>query len=300
MSNPPIHGIYGVWPPALQSAPAGATQHSPLIPGSATLSDAALASMTMLAPPGTVERRYAMAQALSALTPGAPLTVFGPKDKGGNRIAKELQAMGCEVADVARHHYRISTTTRPAVLSIDAALLAGAPQHVAETGLWAHPGVFSWNRLDAGSALLLEHLPLLSGRGADLGGGIGVLSLAVLAAATVSELTLVELDGRAIAAAKRNISDPRVRFLWADACAELPLAALDFVVMNPPFHDGGIEDRSLGQRFVSRAAALLRPGGRCWLTANRHLPYEALLASQFSTTTLIADVNGYKIYESIR
>ena len=35
------------------------------------------------------------------------------------------------------------------------------------------------------------------------------------------------------------------------------LQDLDFVVMNPPFHDGGTEDRSLGEAFIRRAAAVL-------------------------------------------
>ncbi|WP_163545134.1 methyltransferase, partial [Klebsiella pneumoniae] len=64
------------------------------------------------------------------------------------------------------------------------------------------------------------------------------------------------------------------------------LKALDFVVMNPPFHDGGAEDKALGQAFVRRAADLLKPRGTCWLVANRHLPYEAVLAPLFKTVTM--------------
>ena len=76
------------------------------------------------------------------------------------------------------------------------------------------------------------------------------------------------------------------------------MTGLDFVVMNPPFHDSGIEDKALGQTFIQRAAAQLRSGGSCWLTANRHLPYEAILKPLFRRVTLVAEADGYKIYQA--
>ena len=98
--------------------------------------------------------------------------------------------------------------------------------------------------------------------------------------------------------ARRNIDDPRVEFLWADTLAPSALTGLDFVVMNPPFHEGAIENQALGQSFIKRAHAVLRTGGSCWLTANRHLPYEAILTPLFRRVTLIAESGGYKIYQA--
>jgi len=300
---PLIFGLYGEPPAELADRPEGAVQFSPLIPGSASLEDqspASLAAMVMLAPPGTVERRYAMAQALRALAAAAPLTVLAPKDKGGSRLRKELEAFGCDVAEDARRHHRICTTVRRASLAgVDEAIAAGAQQLVEPLGFWSQPGVFAWDRIDPGSALLLEHLPPLAGRGADLGCGIGILSRAVLAAPAVTELTLVDLDRRAVDAARRNIADPRARFVWADLRREVAgLGGLDFVVTNPPFHDGGAEDRALGQAFVRRSASLLRRGGRLLLVANRHLPYEAALKASFRSVALRVEAGGYKVYEA--
>jgi 16S rRNA (guanine1207-N2)-methyltransferase len=127
-----------------------------------------------------------------------------------------------------------------------------------------------------------------------------VLARAVLASDRVSRLLLVDIDRRAVAAARRNVADPRAEFLWADLRAATPPPGLDFVVMNPPFHDGGGEDRALGQAFIERAAAMLRPGGVCWLTANRHLPYEAPLGRHFAAVRLVAEEGGYKIHEARR
>jgi 16S rRNA (guanine1207-N2)-methyltransferase len=272
-------------------------QLSPLFPGAAALEDSAnLSGMVMAAPPGTVERQYVLALSLRALQPGAPFTVMAPKEKGGSRLAKELETLGCVVEATSRRHQRICQTVRPETPNIDAAIAAGAPRVV--DGLWTQPGIFSWNRIDPGTALLLSALPPLSGRGADLGCGIGVIAQAVLASAKVTHIDLIDIDARAIAAARRNVTDPRATFHWADVRRMMHLKGLDFVVMNPPFHDGGVEDKALGQAFVQQAQRALRPGGTAWLVANRHLPYEATLAIDFASVALRAERDGFKVYEA--
>lgn len=300
--NGPI-GLYGAPPSDLADIPAGAIQLSPLILTADALEaqgDGSLSEFIMLAPPGTIERRYAMAHGLRALAPGAGFTVLAPKDKGGSRIAKELKAFGCTVEPMSRHHYKICSGTRPAdLVGLDEAIAEGAARFVEDTELWSQPGIFSWNRTDVGSAVLVEQLQPLAGRGADFGCGTGTLARAILKSPNVASLALFDIDRRAVEAAKRNIDDPRVSHHWADLrqTANIP-KELDFVVMNPPFHDGGAEDRALGQTFIQRAAAALRKGGTLWLTANRHLPYELVLRENFSRVELRIEAKGFKIFEA--
>jgi 16S rRNA (guanine1207-N2)-methyltransferase len=161
--------------------------------------------------------------------------------------------------------------------------------------------VFSWDRLDAGTGLLLGHLAGLAGRGADLGCGVGVLALRALESPAVRLLTCIDVDRRAVDAARRNIADERARFLHVDLRGPVPgLEGLDFVVMNPPFHESGQVDRGLGLAFISAAAALLRPGGICRMVANVALPYEGRLQAAFSDARLLGQGGGYKVYEATR
>ncbi|MFN3583151.1 class I SAM-dependent methyltransferase [Phenylobacterium sp.] len=302
MNPPPASAAYGLPPPELAPVPAGAVQVSPLIPGSAVLEEIApdsLEEVVVAAPPGTLERRYVLALALRALAPGGRLVALAPKEKGGSRLGKELRAFGCEVHETGQRHQRVCRTRRPdAPMGLDEAIEAGRPRLSEALGLWTQPGVFSWDRPDPGSVLLIQALPALAGRGADLGCGLGLLSHAVLASPQVTSLALVDLDRRAVNCARRNVQDPRASFHWQDARAGPDLTGLDFVVMNPPFHEGGAEDKALGQAFIRRAHAMLRKGGALWLVANRHLPYEGVLGELFAQAALKAEGGGFKVYEA--
>ena len=295
--------VYGFPSLDVVDLPGGAAQVSPLVAGSSDLADFAdnsLDEVVVQAPAGVAERRYVLAQALRVLKPEGRLTALAPKDRGGMRMNKELTAFGCTIGESAKRHQRVCVTLKPATLAgVDKAIAEGAPRRLNGDGLWTQPGVFSWDRLDPGSALLLKSLPPLSGVGVDLGAGIGILAHAVLTSPKVTKLTLIDLDRRAVEAAKRNVNDPRVEVVWADARRGAELATgLDFVVTNPPFHEAGSEDKGLGQAFITAAAAMLRKSGVLWIVANRHLPYEAVLNESFKTVRPVADAGGFKVYEA--
>jgi 16S rRNA (guanine1207-N2)-methyltransferase len=298
-----LHGnaLYGTCPRDLIAISEPSVQCSPQVPGATLLSDMSPHSCTSLvvhAPPSTIERRCVLALALSALAPGAPLTAFAANTKGGTRIADELAAFGCTVDTDHKQRHQILRTTRPKTLiGADDAIATCAPRLLPDIELWSQPGLFNWDRIDPGSQLLLTHLPALTGYGADLGCGFGVLAHAVRATPNPPPIVLIDIDQRALAMAVRNVAGDGVETLWTDirAARNLP-TGLDFVVTNPPFHDAGTEDKSLGQAFIVAAAKMLKPGGVLWLTANRHLPYEATLKPLFQSVDQVAQANGFKIF----
>lgn len=320
------------------AAPPGALQCSPLVPPSlaggadigalADMTPGTLQSITIHAPANTLERRRLLALALQALAPGGAITAFAANDKGGTRLADELAAFGCIAEGIPKRHHRIVTALRPdeqpaarrprssrvttmTGSGLNAAAIAAAitdgdarivPGLMTADGLWSMPGLFHWDGVDPGTALLIEHLPPLTGRGIDLGCGIGLLAKAVLERGACTHITLADIDRRALDLACRNIAEDAahrsagIAAVWTDVrtARDLP-TGLDFAVMNPPFHDGGVEDRALGQAFITRAAQILKPGGQLWMTANRHLPYEATLEPLFESVEIVVQAGGYKI-----
>ena len=293
--------IYGR-PPLIFDPPTDAVQVSPRHPGAGVLEDLTPESFdhaVVHAPAGAVERRYTLALVLRALKPGGRINAMALKTRGGARLAKELKGFGVDCEVVSKAHHKRCLATRPdALTGIEVSIKAGALRQDPESGIWTQPGLFAWDRVDPGTALLIRHMESLKGRGADFGCGYGALGQAVLAQDAVTELTLIDLDRRAVEAARRNLTDPRARHLWADVRTLDSLTDLDFVVANPPFHDGGAEDRALGQAFIDRAAKSLRTGGTLWMVANRHLPYEAGLKSAFKAARAVVEGDGYKIIEA--
>ena len=299
--------LYGR-PPVVFDPPStgagAAIQTSPLIPGSTaleTVPEGSVDDVMIYAPPGVLERRYALALALRALKVGGRLDVMALKDKGGSRLKKELTGFGVEVGETAKAHHRRCIVIKPETLTgIDEAIAEGAARIVPGLEAWSQPGVFAWDRIDAGSALLAQHMPALKGAGVDLGCGYGALATVALRSAAVTSLRLIDLDRRAVEAARKNVEDPRVSIEWADVRTMTADGELNFVVSNPPFHDGGAEDRRLGQAFIRKAAELLKKGGVAWIVANRHLPYEAELNTAFNRVRLVADAVGYKLFEAVK
>ena len=169
-------------------------------------------------------------------------------------------------------------------------------------GMRTVPGVFSEDRVDAGSAALAAALPeVLPARMADLGAGWGWLSREVLRRKGVESLALVEAEALALDCARVSLGDdPRAAFHWADATRFAPATPFDGIVMNPPFHAGRAADPALGQAFIAAAARMLSPRGALWMVANRHLPYEAALSAAFRDVTALPSTGGFKIFHASR
>lgn len=248
-------------------------------------------------------RARALARALvlkiaAYLPVGAPILIDGQKHDGIDAMFKDIRARTAVTDSITKAHGRAFWFPNPGASAFDD--WEDMPAIVAP-GFLTRAGVFSADGVDPGSALLAAHLPaVLKGKGADLGAGWGWLAAQVLAHPEVKELHLVEAEAIALDCARENITDPRARFHWADATGFHPESAMDFVVMNPPFHQGRAADPSLGAAFIRAAARMLQPSGHLWLVANRTLPYEETLGQLFGTVTPVALQGGFKVLHATR
>ena len=180
-------------------------------------------------------------------------------------------------------------------------LANGNLQAISETNFSSYSGDFSHKCIDSGSEFLAECLPSeIEGSGADLGAGYGFLSHAMLSRSdNVKEIHLYEADYRSLMAAKHNLryfKKRTITFNWHDVRKGLLHSELDWVVMNPPFHDSEEGDPSLGQKFIAVAANHIRRRGKLFMVANRHLPYEQQIRQFFSRILQIEESKGFKVY----
>lgn len=238
--------------------------------------------------------RALLADAIERVGPGGLVVVDGQKTDGIDSLAKPLKSLLSDMEVYAKAHGKLLWGRVPDPLPAELASLI-PPLRGPEGWATARAG-FSAGAVDAGSALLAAHLPArMQGEVLDLGAGWGYLAKAALGYDTVTGVDLVEAEYDALEAARRNIDDPRARFLWQDAAVFAPGKRYDVVLCNPPFHTSRKADPALGQMFLRTAARLLKPSGVLGLVANRHLPYEHTLAECFGDATPVTEAQGYKI-----
>ena len=244
------------------------------------------------------------ARAHEHLAEGGTLIVALHNDWGAKRMEQQLADVAGEVQTVSKNHCRVFWTRKHPAWKTDklaAWQQNGAMRRILDGRFWSMPGLFHWDHIDAGSALLAAHLPAtLRGAAADLGCGWGFLSDHLLRHChDLDSLDLYEADARALECARRNtglvLCPIRPKLHWSDVTQGLGGARYDVIVMNPPFHDGRDANALLGLKFITSAAQALKPGGELWLVANRHLPYENLMSEAFESHRTVAENGSFKV-----
>ena len=239
--------------------------------------------------------RALIARAAAEVGPGGWVAVDGQKTDGIDTALKDLRGRVDLSDSLSKAHGKLAFFP----VGPDLSDWSARPSLV--DGFQTLPGVFSADGADPGSVLLAASLPeKLGGKIADLGAGWGFLAAAILQRPGVKRLDLVEAEADALACAKANITDPRARFHWADATAWRPETLLDAVVMNPPFHTGRTAEPALGAAFIRAARRMLAPDGSLWLVANRHLPYDAVLAECFLEVRDVAGDSRFRVIQAIK
>ena len=270
-------------------------------------------AVIVFAPRSRERTRALHARAAQRVREGGIVVAVQANDQGARSAQADLQALIGPLRQASRRKCRVFWRVVERA-SVDAALLAewsalDAMQPILDGRYWSRPGLFAWDRVDAASALLADHLPAtLAGRVADLGAAYGYLATEVLRRCrAVDAIDLYEAEALAREPALRNLQAATAargdtvaaQFFWHDVTQGLP-RRYDAIVSNPPFHEGRADLPELGRAFIAAAADALQTQGELWLVANRHLPYEATLARRFGEVRNVAEHGGFKIIAATR
>jgi 16S rRNA (guanine1207-N2)-methyltransferase len=248
---------------------------------------------------------YHLALAAESLVEGGTLILTAANALGAPSLERRTVELMGGVESFSKHKCRVFHAIKYSgqmnLELLQAWKQAGELRRIEATGYFSCPGLFSWKSIDLGSRLLADSLPAdLRGCGADLGAGYGYLSrMALERAPGINVLHLFEAERKALDAAKRNLEEfesrCKLHFHWADVTAGPDLTNLDFVLMNPPFHVGRGTLPALGRSFVQVALRLLKPGGRLFMVANRHLPYEGEIQALPAVVESEVQDSGFKL-----
>lgn len=168
-------------------------------------------------------------------------------------------------------------------------------------------GVFSKNRMDFGSKLLVESFlktkQLEEGSSLlELGSGYGPLILSVAIHFPKASYTGVELNERAVELAKKNNQlnqVPAINWLQADV-TELDIQSeYDVVLTNPPIRAG----KQVIRLFVEKAYAALKETGELWVVIQKKQGAPSMsdyMEELFGNVELVERDKGYWILRSVK
>lgn len=179
-----------------------------------------------------------------------------------------------------------------------------------EARIWGKPyvfttatGVFSRDRLDIGTAVLLRETepPRRAGTFLDLGCGYGPIACALAVEAPKATVWAVDVNNRALEltevnAAAAGVAD-RVRVALPDDVPEDVL--FDEIWSNPAIHIGKPELHKMLLRWLSRLA----PGGVAWFVVGKNLGGDSLqrwMTEQGYPCERIGSAKGFRVLRATR
>lgn len=167
------------------------------------------------------------------------------------------------------------------------------------------PGVFSRERLDVGTRVMLACVPRTRGaqRIVDLGCGNGALGIQAALINPEAQLGFVDESWAAVASARTNfmVAFPgrAADFLVADGLLDAPPASADLVLCNPPFHQQQVIGDEIAMRLFEQSRRALVAGGELWVVGNRHLGYHVKLRRFFARVEQVGGSSKFVVLRAI-
>jgi len=169
--------------------------------------------------------------------------------------------------------------------------------------LQSKPGIFGWDKIDRGSAFLIDHLPefLKAYKDAprtllDLGCGYGYIAYS---ASQFGFERLVATDNNAAAVLATGENLKQLSAIDCDIVAtdagDQINQQFDTILCNPPFHSGFAIDDQLSAKFLSHTKRLLAPKGQALFVVNTFIPLEHKAKSYFERVDVLANNGSFKL-----
>lgn len=115
------------------------------------------------------------------------------------------------------------------------------------------------------------------------------------------EVHFSDVSSQAIASVGHNLKHfscgERVH-LWHQDGIAAGLPNYQLILLNPPFHEGGVVGDHIALKLFRDAARHLVPGGRLLMVGNRHLGYHRSLRQYFSDIEQRAASPKFVVFEA--
>lgn len=253
---------------------------------------------------------HVIASAPEVLDRGGELCLIGHKNEGLKTYgAKAAGLLGGEQRRIRgnKGFHGIAVTRSDQMGTAPDTLDYTVPRLAVEedgNGFYSKPGIYGWQKVDAGSALLMKAVENeLEESGAqqaakvlDLGCGYGYLGVRAWQL-TGAAITATDNNFAAVTLCQRNFAYHGVNgTVVADDCGQGLGDSFDIVLCNPPFHQGFATRGDLTERFLRAAAQHLAEGGKAYFVVNTFIDLPARAAPFFVRCQRLAQGDGFSVY----
>jgi 16S rRNA (guanine1207-N2)-methyltransferase len=258
-------------------------------------------------PKSKEEFKLLLAMTVSYLDPEAEIYLLGSKQEGIASSAKILLNYGENIfkIDSARHCQLWETRLKAGDYSFNLDdWLQSYSVEVSDIqfNVCTLPGVFSFGRLDEGTALLLESIDRVpSGRILDFGTGSGVIGTFLKLKNPDCQVEMVDIHALALFCSMRTLAENNIdaKIYPSDGWDDIS-KKFHAVFTNPPFHSGVKTHYETTESFLAKLSGFLVSGGRLWLVANQFLKYEAIIEKSLGRCDTFKQTTKFKIYRAFK
>lgn len=165
------------------------------------------------------------------------------------------------------------------------------------------PGVFSFDHLDAGTALLINAINIPAGaRVLDVGCGYGIVG-AYAASKGAAWVDMIDNDLLAVASSTETLKLNQIinaSVYPGDLLNDVLDTKYDLILSNPPFHAGQKVDYQIAIALIRQSFQALNKGGQLVIVANKFIRYDRLIDETFSNITCLAETGKYHVLSGIK
>jgi 16S rRNA (guanine1207-N2)-methyltransferase len=255
-------------------------------------------------PKSKAEFSFTLAMLAESMTDDAAIVIVG-ENKAGVKSAEKLgidYLEYCQNVDAARHCLMYIGKLKPSLPRFELQkFYKYYPIQVQDKVLKiaALPGVFSQNALDMGTEVLLAHLPdVISGKVLDFGCGAGVIAAYIGTVHPKTALTLVDVSALALHSAQTTLSLNQLsgQYIASDSLSTVQ-ERYDFVISNPPFHQGVKTHYGATEQFLTEIKQNLTSKACITIVANSFLKYLPIMEKALGKTKTLTIKKGFAVYQ---
>lgn len=250
---------------------------------------------------------YLINQSFSKLPLGGAIVLSGNKNEGiktyikaaekrfGSTAEIKIVGNGNRIAIIRKNCSESKPLNDKSYKEARNEIVPGEPE------IYSKPGIFGWQKLDAGSRFLIENITLPKDCTLlDLGCGYGYISIkawelgASFIHATDNNFAAVEL-------CKKNFSVNGINGeVTLDDCGERIKRRFEVVLCNPPFHVGYDSSKAITKRFMTSIHRRLADSGIGYIVVNKFISVEKVLKSMDVDFSEVINNSQFKIIKIVK